>query len=99
MADGATAGVGVTVGIRVGIGVGINPGAGVGVGLCPGANVGAGLCVGVGVGVFPDGVATNAGTSPACTTKFLVRVLVIPVASNHEIVIECAPSESGTGGL
>ena len=69
---------------------------GVAVGLIVG--VGVGLDGGVGLGVA-DGEATKAGTSPACTTKFLVKVLVIPDASSQEIVMEWGPSESGTEGL
>ena len=70
-----------------------------GVAVIVGLGVDVGLTDGEGVGVLPDGEDTNAGASPACTIKFLVRVLVIPVVSNQEIVIEWGPSESGTDGL
>lgn len=97
--------VGVTLGVVEGLALGIAEGVAVTVGLGVGVGVGleevfgVGLAVGVGIGVLPDGVATKAGTSPACTTKFLVNVLVIPVASNQEMVIEWGPSESGVDGL
>ena len=78
VADGVALSVAEDVAVTVGLGVGVAVGdiLGVAVGL------------GVGEGVFPDGVATKAGTSPACTTKFLVSVLVIPDVSSQETVIE-----------
>ena len=78
VAEGVTVAVGSSVGVALGVGVGLE----VILGVTVGPNVG------VGLGVFPEGVATKAGTSPACTIKFLVRVLVIPDASSQEIVIE-----------
>jgi len=79
VAEGVTRGVpeGVAVGLKVGDGVGLEDALGVGVELGDG----------VGLGVA-DCEATKAGTSPACTTKFLVKVLVIPDASSQEIVME-----------
>lgn len=59
-----------------------------GVEVAVGLGVIVGVTFGVGLGVLPEGDATNAGASPACTIKFLVSVLVIPVASSQEIVIE-----------
>jgi len=87
-------GVADLAGIDVGVILGVAEGVGV-----PAFAVGFGVAVGVGVGVLPDCDAVNAGTSPAWTTKSLVSVLMIPVASVQEIVIEWDPSESGVGGL
>lgn len=60
-----------------------------------GLGVDVALKVGVGVGVpeafgliLCEGEASKAGTSPACTIKFLVSVLVMPSESTHETVIE-----------
>lgn len=77
--------VGVTRGVMVGTGVA--DGFIVGVGVGDGIGVGVRVILGVGVGVA-ELEATKAGTSPACTTKFLVSVLVIPDASSQEMVIE-----------
>jgi hypothetical protein len=86
-------------GVGVGVSVGLAEAPGIAVGLALGLGVAVGVNVGVGLAVLPEGVATKAGTSPACTIKFLVSVLVIPDASNQETVIECGPSESGVEGL
>lgn len=84
-------GDGVRVGNKVGVGwaVGVVPKdfLGVAVGLVAGVGLGLAVGVGLGEGVLPDGVATNAGTSPACTIKSLVSVLVIPFASIQDIVM------------
>ena len=85
-------------GVAEGIILGVPDGVAVTVGLGGGAGVGLEEALGGGLGVAED-EATKAGTSPACTTKFLVNVLVIPEASNQEIVIEWGPSESGVDGL
>jgi hypothetical protein len=87
--SGVAEGVAITVGLGVGVAVGVMEALGVDVG----------PDVGVGLGVLPEGEETKAGTSPACTTKFLVSVLVIPDASSQEMVIECGPSERGTDRL
>lgn len=83
----------------VGIGVALSVGVGDGVAVGVGVGVPVGVGVAVGLVVLPDGEATKAGASPACTTKFLVKVLVIPEVSIQEIVIEWAPSERFVGGL
>ena len=96
---------GVEVGVFVGLGVGLGVadvltlGVGVGVEVSLGVGLGVGVSVAVGrvVGVA-DGVDTNAGSSAACTIKFLVRVLNIPLASLQEIVILWGPGESPSGG-
>ena len=89
---------GVALGVAEELALGIAVGEAVTVGLGVEIGVGLGEVLGVGLGVA-ECEATKAGTSPACTTKFLVSVLVIPVESNQETVIEWGPSESGVDGL
>jgi hypothetical protein len=96
-------GDGFRVGDRVGVGraVGVVPKEflGVAVGLITGVGLGLKVGDGLGEGVLPDGVATNAGNPPACTTKSLVSVLVTPLVSTQDIVMVWGPSERGAGGL
>ena len=80
VAEGVILGVAEEVAVAVGFGESV--------GLTEALGVVVGPNVGIGLGVLPEGEDTKAGTSPACTIKFLVRVLVIPVASSQEIVIE-----------
>lgn len=79
--SGAIEGVALSVaeGVAVIVGLGLE--------LAEALGVGVGLDLGVGLDEA-DGDATKAGISPACTTKFLVSVLVIPEASSQEIVME-----------
>ena len=82
--SGVAKGVAVTVAVGVGVLV----------------VVGVAVAVGVTVGVrVAEGVASKAGPSAAWTTKLLVRVLIIPEASFHLMVIEWAPSVRSAGGV
>lgn len=57
-----------------------------------------GAPVGEAVGL-PEGDAANDGSSLAWTTKFLVKLLVIPVASIQVSVIVWAPGAKFEGGV
>ena len=60
--------------------------------------VGDGEKVAMGEGVtVAEGVETKAGPSAAATTKFLVRVLKIPLASFQEMVTVWGPSGRFSG--
>jgi hypothetical protein len=82
--DGVEVGRGVFVaGVGVSVAIGVSVGSTVGLGVF----VGTGVFVGVGVAVAPDGVDSKAGPlSAALTTKFLVNVRRMPVASFQVIV-------------
>lgn len=72
---------------RVGVKVGFNVGVDFGLAEAVDTELVFGVAVGVGVVVEPDWDAVKAGTSPALTTKSLVKSLVIPLASIQEMVI------------
>lgn len=80
----------VGVGIAEGLALATVTGVAVGVGTTVGATVGARVW---------DGVASNAGTSPAWTINVLVMTLVIPVASIQETVNLCVPDGRLVGGV
>ncbi len=80
------------VGGAVGVAEEVEIGVGVALGVADG------LAVGEDFGVA-EGVDSKAGPSAAWTIKLLVKVLKIPPASFHVIVIVCMPGSRLVGGL